>query len=368
MDLELIKKNLENMGIYQLREFGREVGVQSSTTYQKNALIEKILLILTGKEKPIEKTNQGRPPKGISKFFSSSAFQNEIKVQNNELKYVVEKESPFATLNCNEAEKNIFEEVKFTGYLELSEDKYFIRLRNPNTNKQTFVFILNNLIEKYSLLVGDKIKGIAHKFTDNKVLIVSNILEINDIKESEYTKPKISYEDLEINFENKETFEVINNNFEIGSRNLIMVESYLQDNNLIKDLVKTKDFKVIYLGLQISPEQEYIITRIIDKSENFIVPFDCDKETNVIITNNCINYTKNMILKGEKILLVIQNINMLLETSNTEIIKSLFALSRDTSNAGSITTIATIVSCDRLCEKTLNILNVIANKIISYNK
>lgn len=363
MDIELIKKNLENMGIYQLREFGREVGVQSSTTYQKNALIEKILLILSGQEKPSERTNQGRPPKGISKFFAT----NNITEKNNcdgEIKYApIENKNPFLTLNCPEAEKTS-EEIRISGYLENEDDKYFIRLRNINTNKFTFVFILNNIVEKYSLVVGDKIKGIAHRFTDNKALILSNVLEINNIKEDNYKKTNLEFDELNINFEKRESFKILNNEIEIGSRNLIEVKNYTEDNALIKELIKTKDFKVIYLGLQISPEQEYLITRIIENSENFIVPFDCDKENNIIFTNNCINYVKNMIVKGEKILLIIQNINMLLNTSNQDIIKTLFALSRDTTNGGSITTLATVVTCDSLFEKTLNTLGMITSNIL----
>lgn len=362
MDIELIKKNLENMGIYQLREFGREVGVQSSTTYQKNALIEKILLILTGQEKPTERTNQGRPPKGVSKFFATSSMPE--KINDSELKYApIENQNPYLTLSCPEAEK-LTEEIKFIGFLENENDKYFVRLRNINTNKLTYVFILNNVVEKYSLIQGDKIKGVAHKFADNKALILCSILEINDIKEENYTKPKLSFEELNINFCEKESFEILNNKIEIGSRNLIEVNNYIEDNNLIKELIQTKNFKIVYLGLQISPEQEYLITRIIENSENFIVPFDCDKETNIIFTNNCINYIKNTIVKGEKILLIVQNINMLLNTSNQEIIKTLFALSRDTTNAGSITTLATIVTCDGLFEKTLNTLGMITSNII----
>ena len=61
------KEALQNLGIYELRNVARQVGVYSPTKYKKEILIDKILAIIQGEEQPyVKKTNQGRPAKQIA--------------------------------------------------------------------------------------------------------------------------------------------------------------------------------------------------------------------------------------------------------------------------------------------------------------
>lgn len=54
----------EELGIFELRQLGRELGVYSPTLLKKSELIEQIKLIKSGKLAPFKKTSkQGRPPK-----------------------------------------------------------------------------------------------------------------------------------------------------------------------------------------------------------------------------------------------------------------------------------------------------------------
>ena len=54
----------EELGIFELRQLGRELGVYSPTLLKKSELIAQIKLIKSGKLAPFKKTSkQGRPPK-----------------------------------------------------------------------------------------------------------------------------------------------------------------------------------------------------------------------------------------------------------------------------------------------------------------
>ena len=56
--------NLEDLGIYQLRELAREIGVHLPTTMRKGDLIQKIREIASGEAQPfVATTKKGRPPK-----------------------------------------------------------------------------------------------------------------------------------------------------------------------------------------------------------------------------------------------------------------------------------------------------------------
>ena len=57
----MTREELRLKPIYELRVVGRDVGVKSPTSCNKDTLIEKILAVVSGKEKPFF-TQKGRPP------------------------------------------------------------------------------------------------------------------------------------------------------------------------------------------------------------------------------------------------------------------------------------------------------------------
>ena len=54
---------LYEMNIHVLRNIAREVGVNAPTSFKKNALINEIVQISSGKKQPCIPSNKGRPPK-----------------------------------------------------------------------------------------------------------------------------------------------------------------------------------------------------------------------------------------------------------------------------------------------------------------
>lgn len=58
------KKQLQVMGIFELREMGRRIGVKSPTTMKADRLIQSILDVVYGRTEP-QFSTRGRPPKNI---------------------------------------------------------------------------------------------------------------------------------------------------------------------------------------------------------------------------------------------------------------------------------------------------------------
>ena len=54
------KESLEKLGIFELRNLAREIGVYSPTIYKKQELISKILSIVNGQETPHIAKNKTR--------------------------------------------------------------------------------------------------------------------------------------------------------------------------------------------------------------------------------------------------------------------------------------------------------------------
>lgn len=64
---EIIEQALYNMGIYELRNYAREVGVNSPTTLKRNDLIDAIIAIKNGEVEPVKGLTRGRKPKNKEK-------------------------------------------------------------------------------------------------------------------------------------------------------------------------------------------------------------------------------------------------------------------------------------------------------------
>ena len=61
---EKLQNNLQELGIFQLRNLARQVGVKLPTTFKKAELIQKITEIVQGEKEPFfRKDKKGRPTK-----------------------------------------------------------------------------------------------------------------------------------------------------------------------------------------------------------------------------------------------------------------------------------------------------------------
>lgn len=74
------REQLSQINLYGLRSLAREVGVKSPTSLKKQALIEEIILIESGKKSPYKQTKKGRPlKKGVENVnLSSSGTKKEL--------------------------------------------------------------------------------------------------------------------------------------------------------------------------------------------------------------------------------------------------------------------------------------------------
>ena len=90
--MEFTKENLKEINVYSLRSLARQIGVKSPSTLNKDALINEIVEIKSGKKEPYFASKVGRPTKAIVKLedmykkesllsFDKVELQKEIKQQ-----------------------------------------------------------------------------------------------------------------------------------------------------------------------------------------------------------------------------------------------------------------------------------------------
>lgn len=168
---------LRNLGVYELRELARNIGVSSPTTKKRKQLEQEILKISKGEIIPAGKqTNKGRPPKSIKKV-------------ENVLDIFVPKELLELTLNkkidtqlegllkLSANSLNDDELYKQAGYLRKTVSGYYY-FKNYGINEEC-VSVPNNFVENYNLMEGDRVDGFARKSLTDNFFVLHQINLIN---------------------------------------------------------------------------------------------------------------------------------------------------------------------------------------------
>ncbi len=199
------KEELENLGIFELRTLGREMGAKSPTTANKADLIQTILDIQSGKIKPEEnKTKRGRPPKTIKIVTSADGGTRLIDIDKADEPITAEPVSTLVSVADNVSEpprgrNNAYygqgkEELKSDsaeeaeeismereGWLEILQDGYgFLRAENCENSKND-AYVPQKLIKMLGLRKGDHVKGQTRMLQDNRQPAVFKVTEVNGL-------------------------------------------------------------------------------------------------------------------------------------------------------------------------------------------
>jgi transcription termination factor Rho len=213
MNKVINKDTLSKMGIFELREFARSVGVDSPTVYKKDVLIDKIMAVLEGEITPKPRSKRGRPPKPLITARTDLSYINTPVAPVEKTNGVL---SDSATSEYEE-----FEERE--GILEIHNDGYgFIRVNNYEPSEKD-AYVSNQLIKKYRLRKGDMIKGQVRKLRDEKQNAIVNILSINGVR-PEDTLKRVNFDDLIPIYPNERfKLELPNSRYDIAIRSIDLI-------------------------------------------------------------------------------------------------------------------------------------------------
>ncbi len=180
-------KDFENMGIYDLRNYARSLGVHSPTTKKRTELILSINEIINGKQPSPKKTNKGRPPKhkASEEIILDAVLPNNLFKSSNDAVY-----KSFLNLNFNYTSASILSDsgkssdknILYKGFYKKYNDDfgiaYFKGYMTDYYKENTI--ILNNLAEQYGVKDGDYIIGDSRYIAEKNVMLATNIQKIND--------------------------------------------------------------------------------------------------------------------------------------------------------------------------------------------
>ena len=384
MENNLSKEALEKLGIYELRNVARQVGVYSPTRYKKEVLIDKITSIVRGEEEPyIKKTNQGRPPKqiaGLDEILS-------IFVPNIEQKSQFEQrfhENLFtpAFMQTIKVLPDNFE--NFEGYLKLLPGNYGVVFKNSyfEGNKNTY-YLTPQILTKIGLREGDYIKGICYFIDETKPKIIKEIQFVNGVNlpagekilREDFEKAEAVYPRNQIKISKTKDFldfKCIDYlcPFGEGSRVAISYEKNFYIEDFVIEFVKrlSVNYDVSLIAVDERPEDLSLIRAECDKLTMLNKLSDLDEISFTEQTLMMFNHILRQVENGKNQVVVIKNFQKfesllkryhVVEKKMTDyeakiqarnIIKRMFSLAKNTSKGYALTFIAFNCSSEELMD------------------
>lgn len=314
---------LDQLSIYELRNYARSVGVYNPTVLKKNDLIQAIIDVETGKVKPHIKPKQGRPPKEIGQLVSLFMPEDIVTVPTHFEKYYERKNEVNVFSQNYEKQGESDDYIIYKGYLEiLSTGSGLLRKRISLTETENErCYIKPNMIDAYGLKHGDEIVCNAYSIGENRPLVCDSIISINNISLTEFPE-RYDYNDMKNVYEK--------NKINVQNEKLNQLGLYYGDtiycyNNRVQNFinfavdfaVKNKSLfdKIIYLSPVALDDEQELLKSFPDELylSNFNENFSCQQRTIFM----AVSRAKRLAELGQNVCLIIQDILGLVHLDNS---------------------------------------------------
>ena len=295
---------LNELGIYELRELARNIGVVSPTTKKRNQLCKEIIEISKGNLKAnINQNKKGRPPKSITKI--SSIVNDYVLQEILNLQKPLEKNSYNNILQLaqtpivySDLEKNSQNEI--FGYLNSVNNKfYIINLKNNGIFKSMIFFIPESIIKQYALRDGDKVFAKGRFSEKYDCGIVEEIELINDKKTNDIEEPRLNLDINNFQIPNEECY-IFGKRIKKGERT---ISYFKNDEDAVVEIAKemiqlsNTEEKIVFLGVELAPEVIYY-GKTIPNVEMFATTFYDNLEDSYNSIINAFNYCNTILKDG----------------------------------------------------------------------
>lgn len=289
---------LKNLGVYELRELARRIGVSSPTTKKRKQLEQEILKISKGEANPvIKKNNKGRPPKSIKKM-------------ENMLDVFVPKELLEVTLN-KKIDNEIGQMIQFHSNSDEDEELYdvwgYVRKTVSEyyyfktSSSQECVSIPQEVVNEFGLLEGDKLVAKAKKLPTERYYVLKQILSING---HEPVCPRVMG-DIEQLVIAETPIKKLEGVYE--GNNVLFINDNLKDGFLkIKEIVSplAKEYTIVAFAPNISVYTKLLIEKEFDGQLIYSLMEDHPAMAYEAATNAA-NYVNVLLAEGKKVILVL---------------------------------------------------------------
>ena len=332
---DIERNKLLRLGIFELRNMARDLGVRSPTTLTKEVMIEKMLHIIRGEVDPYTpQSKRGRPPKNAYKEYDADESSS----------VAILKQS---TVNLEGIDQGT--DVEVAGFVDGDENEWLVRFGLGNFYKPKSTFrISKEQIVRHNLKPGDFVRGMAKVTPLVDMPVVVKVEEINGTAAAGHKLN--AFDELEI----IEPFKPLNLpklSTKAGAR---VVGFYQQINEsynaFMREIDKKEGFAKIFASIDCFPEEIVLAKGLVDTEVFYTTPEQNSTE-HLGLAQFAINRAKALTSEGKDVLFVINGVDRIIghqnlaagkhlyDISSLSFVKKLLATARQLKK-GSITVIA----------------------------
>ncbi len=350
--------NIDELGVYELRELARKLGVKSPTTKKIGQLKEEIKLIQSGQMKGVNTNKIGRPPKSltrqagdISAFFIPHDISALIHEESKDLS---DEELNLKKLIFKTNVQSFDEEDFANGYLRKTDANHFYFWSQSRNcfKKDLLVYVTDAFADEYALRVGDFVQTKIEKYEENNYAIANKIIRVNG--EQYEAGKRIEPVDLgKLSLPNVAMDIMFGEQMNKGGRAIAVFDDRAHMSTII-DYAKTqaeKGFRVVVCGCETPPELFSCVTN--PNIELFISRFGDGLKISYNTIINALNHAQSLACDHKDVVVIMYDTMGLLETmkmyfestgqhqvNGTQLTKSIFGMGGNFEGLASISTIA----------------------------
>lgn len=297
--------NLKTLGIYELRNLARSIGVSRPTTLVRKELIEKIIEQFNSQTEPQPQNTRGRPPRyssfDLAKIIEPDAYQGIYG-------------SVFDAPNDDTVQSSIksTDDVTYLrGFIHLVPRGHAYLI---SSCLNTF-FVPVKLVVSFKLETGDSVEATAVKTESGNGYIVQEITKLNGICPDKYAKePKSRFDRLE---GNRPSVQIGNLGIKYGQRCLVQTPKVFDRIESIAEYkTKMKDtYKIALLLEETDDTIEYLKQNGVE--DVFLAKVNYNLKKQVMLVLIALFTAKHNALEGKNVILFVDNLNKLFKIYNT---------------------------------------------------
>ncbi len=359
----ITKEILEDRVLAVVRELGRAIGVKAPTSMKKDDLINDIIAIYNGDLAPTFPSGKGAPTKFMVDISEFIEYED---------KPYPEASENFSKIILHDSGKD---EIPVEGFYEQTTASYgFIRTNLCENTPKDF-YVSWEVMKKYNLRCGDKVKGVALPVEGQNLPALKRVAEINDDLPEKYLM-RSEFDDL-TPFHPTEKFDLeggeggdlslrcidLFSPIGKGQRGLIVAPPKTGKTTLLKKIAQAiennnPNTKLFVLLIDERPEEVTDILRSI-KGEVLSSTFDETPIHHVKVAERVIKRAKRLVEIGQDVVILLDSITRLARAYNNVIEpsgrtlsggidpsaligpKAFFGSARNIEKGGSLTILAT---------------------------
>lgn len=348
--------NIDELGVYELRELARKLGVKSPTTKKIAQLKQEIKMIQSGQMKGVSTNKIGRPPKSMIRQSSDlSAYfipQDIAQIINERGKNFSEEELNLKKLMFKANIQNHGDNFA-SGYLRKTDANHFYFWSQIENcfKKEMLVYVSDAIADEYSLRIGDYLQTKVEIYEENNYAIVSSVIRVNG---AEPEKKRVDPVDLfKLSYPDKSMDVLFGEKMNKGGRAIAVFDDRAEMSKTIAYAQKMSEngFRVLLCGCEVTPELFAFATN--HNLELFVSRFGDGFQNSYNTMVNAINHAKSLASDHYDVVVIMYDIMGMVETmkmyfesigqhpiNGMQLVKSLFGLGANFCGEATISTIA----------------------------